>query len=65
VDLNRAEKSPGSLLREIFRAFGFGRLFERIETLAGIKLSAHAKSELKTNPNTFVFVMPDIEKLGK
>jgi hypothetical protein len=46
------------------RKFGFIKLFERIEKLAGVRISHNAKEELKKDPNRFVFVSPDIQKLG-
>jgi hypothetical protein len=46
------------------RKLGFTKFFERIESLSGVRISQHAKEELRKNPDQFVFVSPDIKKLG-
>jgi hypothetical protein len=51
-------------LTEYVRKFGFTKFFERIEILSGVRISQHAKEELRKNPHQFVFVSPDIKKLG-
>eukprot|EP01125_Pyxidicula_operculata_P004215 TRINITY_DN1624_c0_g1_i3.p1 TRINITY_DN1624_c0_g1~~TRINITY_DN1624_c0_g1_i3.p1 ORF type:complete len:788 (+),score=138.75 TRINITY_DN1624_c0_g1_i3:44-2407(+) len=50
-------------LRKKMAIFGFAKLFERVSSLAGIKLSQTALKDLKSNPRNFVFVLPDIIKL--
>jgi len=45
-----------------FNSF-FVLLLCRVEQLAGVQISDKAKAEIEANPETFVFVLPDIQKL--
>jgi hypothetical protein len=50
-------------LKTFAEVVGIGRIFERSADLAGIALSKDARSELRTNPHQFIFVLPDIKDL--
>jgi hypothetical protein len=39
------------------------RLFYRVQTLSGIKLTAQALTDLKNDPKSFKVVLPDIESM--